>query len=98
MKKIHEIWKNKYEIANGIWNYFFGSRKAKEVAKKRLEICRSNVCGFYDKDGESSVAFFPGQESCGQCGCLLKTLCASQQATCSLINIGQAPLWEPQNK
>ena len=93
MNRIQEIWQNKFKIANGIYNYFFGSRKAKEQAKKRLLICQSNKCGQYDKFGESEQTFVKGKPSCAICGCNIKFMCNSQETHCSLIQIGQEPLW-----
>jgi hypothetical protein len=70
--------------------------KKKEVAEARLKICRSNTCRLYDKEGVSPKAYLPGRETCGGCGCPLVELCSSMDSTCSLAEIGQRPLWGPQ--
>ena len=92
-QKIQEIWKNKVLIIQGIWNYFFGSRKTKEVAKNRLQICQSNKCGFYDATGQSEKAFIKGEPACEVCGCHLSFLVASMESKCSLQELNQDPLW-----
>ena len=84
MNKLQEIWKKKSLIVDGIYNHFFGSKKAKEQAKKRLKICQSNKCGFYDKEGNSEKAFIKGEPACGVCGCNIAFLTASLDSKCSL--------------
>lgn len=64
------------------------------IAKKRSEICRSNKCGYYDKDGTAEATFIKGSPACGLCGCneKLKTRCLS--CNCALQDIGKVPLWD----
>jgi len=93
MKRITELWNNRKEIAEGVYNYFFGSKEIKKLSKERLAICRTNKCGYYDPKGESINAFIPGKESCGVCGCLSKTMTSCKDCKCSLITLNKQPLW-----
>lgn len=88
------LWQQKGKIAEGIKNSIFKQDHIEQIAEERLAICRSNKCGFYDPKGESENAYFPGQESCGQCGCKLSWLTRSLSSNCSLINEGKEPLWK----
>lgn len=96
-EKIKEIWRNRNKIMQGIYNYFINFKERNEIKRMsltRLNICRSNSCGYYDKLGESEKAFVKGKEACGVCGCNLKLLTSSQDSTCSLIDLGKIPLWK----
>jgi hypothetical protein len=75
--KLKTIWDNKKNIFEGIKNKLFKKENIEELAKQRLEICRSNVCGFYDKEGKGENVIIKGSESCNNCGCNLelKTRC-----------------------
>lgn len=100
MNRIKTIWKNRKQIWEGFYNTYlnFSERnKIKKISKKRIEICRSNKCGLYDKYGESQMAFIPGSESCGGCGCLLKEKTSCLTCSCFLETLGQVPMWEPEN-
>lgn len=92
IKKIKFIWDHKYNIIKGFTNLFLN--KNKKVKEERLSICRTNTCGFYDPNGESANAYFPGKESCGVCGCYLKALCSDLDSICSLHEINKEPLWK----
>jgi hypothetical protein len=93
-ENIIKIWKNKSQIIEGITNSIFKKEDVEEIASERLAICRSNKCGLYDPDGTSSNAFYPGKESCGQCGCKLEWLTRSLSTSCSLSKEGKTPLWD----
>lgn len=104
-EKIQAAWNNKGTIIEGFYNAYISSAKeVKEEAVRRLEICRSNQCGFYNPKGlnnETMKAVFPGKESCGGCGCDLYAKCHAMSAQCFLGDINPAtgksistPLWE----
>jgi hypothetical protein len=65
------LWKKKDQIFEGIRNSVFRKEDVEEIAGERLEICRSNRCGFHDPLGQSEAAVMKGEESCGSCGCKL---------------------------
>jgi hypothetical protein len=87
------IWKSKNQILEGIVNKVFKQDHIEEIAKERLALCQSNVCGMYDADGSSERAVQKGQPACAGCGCNLdyKTRCMS--CHCHLQDIGEHPLW-----
>ena len=99
--KIKEIlqkaWENKGQISEGFYNaYLSQNKEIREEALRRLKICRTNQCGYYNPEGKNEgdmIAVFPGAESCGACGCKLYEACHSLSKTCSLIDKGQEPLW-----
>jgi len=94
-EKLQTLWKNKSQIAEGFYNtYVSMSSEIEAEGNRRLEICRSNVCGLYDKDGSSEKAFKKGEESCGGCGCLINIKKNCMSCSCYLKDIGQTPLWE----
>lgn len=66
-----ELWKKRGKIFEGISNSIFKREDVESVAEGRLEICRSNKCGYYDPEGKSEAAVMKGVESCGSCGCKL---------------------------
>lgn len=88
------LWKQKGKIAEGIKNSVFKQDHIEEIAAERIAICRTNVCGHYDPKGESPNAYFPGQESCGYCGCKSAWMVRSLSTNCSLIKDGKEPLWK----
>lgn len=90
-EKIQLAWKNKGQIVEGFYNAYVGaSPEVKDEALKRLELCRSNKCGFHNPKGENNEtmkAVFPGKESCGGCGCDLYAKCHAMSARCYLADI-----------
>ena len=81
-EKIQLAWENKASIVEGLYNtYINNTKEIQDIAEERLAICRSNVCGLYDKDGSSEKAVLKGSESCAGCGCVLglKKNCMSCQ-------------------
>lgn len=92
MKKIKYLIIHLSNIIRGFFNYYFG--KHSEIRKERLTACRLNLCGLYDPKGESEAAYVPGKESCGGCGCLLKTKTADLGSACHLTEIGQKGYWD----
>ena len=92
-----KLWKRKAQILEGYFNRhlnFWKKDDIESISQKRLAICRSNKCGFYDPDGSSEAAFLKGKESCGGCGCVLveKTSCMS--CSCYLEELNEKPLWK----
>lgn len=95
-EKIQLAWKNKGHIVEGFYNAYIGqNEEIKKEALRRLEICRTNQCGFHDPKGESEQAVFKGKESCGGCGCDLYAKCHAMHLSCYLKEVeGKEPLWE----
>ena len=97
---LNQIWKNKDKILEGIKNKYLKKKdkdKLKSIAEKRISICRTNQCGFYDKDGSSKKAVIKGLEACSGCGCNLEIKGYSLSSHCYLKDIGEKPLWEEEN-
>jgi hypothetical protein len=94
-EKLQAAWNNRGQISEGFYNaYVSCGEEIKQEALRRLEICRSNKCGFHDATGKSEKAVFKGKESCGGCGCDLWAKVHAMSAHCYLKDIGQEPLWE----
>jgi hypothetical protein len=93
MNKIKKIWKTRKEIISGIWNYIFASAKNRKIAKMRMEICKSNRCGYFDASGTGENTFIKGSAACGICGCNSEIMTNSMETKCSLQELGQEPLW-----
>ena len=93
---IKKIWDNKYNIIEGYFNTYinwWNRKNIKQVSNKRLIICRSNICGFYDEHGTSKAAYIKGTESCGLCGCKLIEKTSCLHCNCALLDNKQEPLW-----
>lgn len=93
MKKLKAFWKNKWKIIDGIWNTWFPNAYIDSIADKRMKICESNICGYYDKEGRGDNCFVQGSECCLACGCKLKWKQKNLASTCGLETIGKKPLW-----
>ena len=89
-----QVWKNRKKIVEGIWNTWFPTAYVEKIAKRRRELCESNVCTLYDKNGEKPNAFVPGKPSCGGCGCRVEYKTRSLSSYCYLKDIDIKPLWE----
>jgi hypothetical protein len=63
------------------------------IAQERLDICRSNVCGYHDPEGKSEKAVSKGSESCAACGCRLDWKTRSLSSNCGLEVLNMTPLW-----
>lgn len=94
MNRLKTIWKNKFKILEGIWNNWFPNNYVEKVAERRLKICRSNLCGYYDEYGTFEAAFVKNSESCGSCGCKLSYAVRSLSKECGLTEKGLPPLWD----
>ncbi len=94
-KKIKAIIKNRRLIIKALFKYIFLRAKYYKTSRERLAICRSNICGFYDKHGKSEMAIFNnGAESCAICGCKLKLKVIEIECECALSEIEEEPLWK----
>lgn len=97
-EKLKLFWENRGNIVEGFYNgYVSCSPEIKQEALRRLTICRSNICGWHNPDGENNdnmKAAFPGKESCGGCGCDLYAKCHAMHLQCYLGDSGGTPLWE----
>lgn len=81
INKIKKIWKNKWNILEGIYNSYFLKRKYNKIVKMRDNICRG--CEHYDTAGTNCMV--PGtQPCCGYCGCSLKFKQHSMSSGCDL--------------
>jgi hypothetical protein len=96
--KLQLAWNNKGNIIDGFYNAYISSNdEIKKEAIRRLEICRSNKCGFHNPNGinnSTMKAVFPGKESCGGCGCDIYAKCHAMSANCYLKDVKYEPLWE----
>jgi hypothetical protein len=87
-EKLQAAWNNKGTIMEGFYNaYVSCNQEVKDEALKRLELCRTNQCGFHDPKGQSEKAVFKGKESCGGCGCDLFAKAHAMSAQCYLGDI-----------
>jgi hypothetical protein len=79
LQKVKRIWKNKWLILEGMFNYYFTRKKIKRVAYWRNEICKA--CPLIDLEG--SKCEVPGTHPCcGDCGCSLKYKTHSMSSAC----------------
>ena len=94
MKKLSNIWKNKWKILQGIRYTWFPNKYVEKIAEIRTKVCESNQCGFYNKAGDLPIVVVKGSPSCGQCGCRISYKSRSLSAWCSLKEEGKYPLWD----
>jgi len=79
VSKIKKIWKNKWLILEGMFNYYFTRKKIEKIASYRNDIC--STCPLIDLKGDSCE--MPGtQPCCGDCGCSLKYKTYSMSSAC----------------
>ena len=64
------------------------------VAKRRLGICKSNVCGLYDPTGAGAICISGKGGCCLGCGCGGTYKTHSLSSWCTLKDQGKPPLWE----
>ena len=88
-KSIIEIWKKRNQILEGIRHSVFKREDVEAIAQQRLNICRSNTCGYHDPSGESPAAVIKGVESCASCGCKLAWKTRALSDGCPI------DLWKP---
>lgn len=79
VSKIKKIWKNKWLILEGMFNYYFTRKKIEKIASYRNDIC--STCPLIDLKGDSCEV--PGtQPCCSDCGCSLKYKTYSMSSEC----------------
>ena len=79
VNKIKKIWKNKWLILEGMFNYYFTRKKIEKIASYRYDIC--STCPLIDLKGNKCE--MPGtQPCCGDCGCSLKYKTYSMSSEC----------------
>lgn len=75
-----KIWKNKGQIYEGIKNRIFKQEHIEEIAKDRMDICKS--CPHLDTQGDKCEV--PGTKPCcGLCGCSLGLKTRSLSSNCA---------------
>lgn len=95
-ENLQKAWENKGQIAEGFWNaYISQDKEIKEEIQRRLEICQTNECGYYDPKGEGEKIVMKGHPGCNACGCTLPAKAACMSCSCGLTAIGLPPKWEP---
>jgi len=97
--KIIKVWNSKWNILSGFINFIFRKVRIEKIAKERISICRSNKCGYYDKDSsmDKSIGNL-GQESCGACGCVISIKTRCLEVSCGMEDIDKLPLWQKYDK
>jgi len=79
VSKIKKIWKNKWLILEGMFNYYFTRKKIEKIASYRNDIC--STCPLIDLKGDKCEV--PGTHPCcGDCGCSLKYKTYSMSSEC----------------
>lgn len=74
-----ELWKNKYQILEGIKNNTFKTESIELIFDERMKIC--NTCP--KKDDDSKSCLVPGtQPCCSACGCSLAFKLRSLSSSC----------------
>lgn len=94
-EKIQRVWKNRAQIGQGLFNMYLSMREdVKQEAARRLEICQSNKCGYWDPTGQSDKLVYKGEPGCMGCGCRGTIKANCMECNCYLKDIGETPLWE----
>ena len=94
-EKLKKAWENKTAIAEGFYNtYISHDKEIQEEADRRLAICESNVCGYWDSTGQSDKLVMKGSPGCTGCGCNGKMKVNCMACYCYLKDIGETPLWD----
>ena len=94
--KLQIAWANRSQIVEGFANYYFSHDKELIAeAQRRLQICQSNVCGYFDSDGTSGQVVVAGEPGCKICHCVAMVKVCNPSVACSLIMLDppQEPLW-----
>lgn len=94
MKRLLKIWNEKWRILEGIKNSVYHKPYVEKIAAKRLEICKTNLCGNYNEAGDKDICYVKGKPCCGICGCKLGYLTRSLSSSCSLKLQQKYPLWD----
>lgn len=94
MNRLLKVWKNKWKILEGIRYTWFPNKYVEVIAAKRLEICKTNVCGHYNAAGDKAICYVKGKGCCDLCGCNDNYKTHSLSSACSLKDHGRYPLWD----
>lgn len=93
LDKLKKIIENRSQILEGIKNSVFKTEHTEAVAQARMDICKTNACGYYDPEGKSEAAVIKGEPSCGACGCNLELKTRCMSCKCGLTTLNKIPLW-----
>lgn len=95
-EKLRIAWENRHQIAEGFYNKYLSlDPDIRAEAARRKQICESNQCGHYDKDGKPENSILPGKPSCDICHCNIDIKVNCMQCWCALRDIQQPELWSP---
>lgn len=98
LEKIKKIIKNRSQILEGLKNTVFKDEDVEKIAEARLDICKTNACGYYDPEGKSEEAIVKGQPACAACGCALEVKVRCMSCRCGLETLNKIPLWVEMEK
>lgn len=88
LKETMELaWKNRDQIANGLWNRVTGSKEVHDEAARRKGICESNECGYYDPEGKPGTSAIPGKPACSICHCNIEVKTHCMYCWCALRDL-----------
>lgn len=79
LQKIKRIWKSKWLILEGVFNYYFTRKKIARIASYRHDIC--DTCPLIDLKGDKCEVSGT-QPCCSSCGCSLKYKTYSMSSEC----------------
>ncbi len=97
-EKLNKIIKNRSQILEGFINTILKNEDYEKIAEARLDICKTNVCGYYDPEGKSEEAIIKGQPACAACGCNLEVKVRCMTCVCGLETLNKIPLWVEMEK
>lgn len=84
-EKFQKVWENRNQIAEGLYNaYISNSEEIKAEVNRRMEICKSNQCGYWDPEGKGDKIVLKGQPGCNACGCTAPAKQACMSCNCGL--------------
>ena len=88
-------WENRTQIVDGFYNtYIVHKPEIDAEANRRLVICESNVCGYYDAEGKPETSSIPGKPACSICHCNIAMKVHCTYCYCALKDIDKEPLWD----
>lgn len=94
METLIKIWKNKWLIAQGLWNKIFKTDTVERVSKSRMKICKK--CDAFDEFGSKCIVP-KTQPCCGLCGCSLSIKTRSMDSECPHLHKKWGPVYYPQS-
>lgn len=94
-EKLQLAWDNRSQIAEGFYHTYISSTpEIKAEAERRLNLCKENTCGFWDKTGTNPRLVIKGKGGCILCRCNGEMKTACMQCHCSLKDINEEPRWD----